>query len=86
MKSCQHAKRLRRCVLRTDSTHILIFITICQFLEMDYTLRMLNSDDAYQIDVIRSKLTRNFAATFDQVQDELVQSLTEFIPMDSGGM
>ena len=53
---------------------------------MDYTLRMLNGDDAYQVDVIRSKLTRNFAATFDQVQDELVQSLTEFIPIDSGGM
>jgi hypothetical protein len=53
---------------------------------MDYTLRMLNSDDAYQVDVIHSKLTRNFAATFDQVQDELVQSLTEFIPIDSGGM
>jgi hypothetical protein len=53
---------------------------------MDYTLRMLNSDDAYQIDVIRSKLTRNLAATFDQIQDELVQSLTEFIPIDSSGM
>ena len=47
---------------------------------------MLNSDDIYHNDVIRSKLTRNFAATFDQVQDELVQSLTEFIPVDSDGM
>jgi len=55
-----------------------------EFLEMDYTLPMLHHDDTYQIGVIRSKLTRNFAATFDQVQDELVQALTEFIPLDSG--
>jgi len=53
---------------------------------MDYTLCMLNGDDTYHNDVIRSKLTRNFAATFDQVQDELVQALTEFIPVGSGGM
>ena len=53
---------------------------------MDYTLPMLNSDDTYETGVIRSKLTRNFAAAFDQVQDELVQALTEFIPVDSGGM
>ena len=53
---------------------------------MDYTLPMLNSDDTYETGVIRSKLTRNFAATFDQVQDELVQALAEFIPVDSGSM
>ena len=53
---------------------------------MDYTLPMLDNDDTYLNDVIRSKLTRNFAATFDQVQDELVQALTESIPVNSGGM
>ena len=47
---------------------------------------MLNRDDTYHNDVIRSKLTRNFAATFDQVQDEIVQALTELIPVGSGGM
>jgi len=53
---------------------------------MDYSLPLLNSDDTYHIGVIRSKLTRNFAATFDRVQDELVQALTELIPVDSSGM
>lgn len=47
---------------------------------------MLNRDDTYHNDVIRSKLTRNFAATFDQVQDEIVQALMELIPVGSGGM
>jgi hypothetical protein len=47
---------------------------------------MLNRDDTYHNDVIRSKLTRNFAATFDQVQDEIVQALTELIPVGSEGV
>ena len=56
-----------------------------QQLGMDYTLRLLNNEDMYQNGVIRSKLTRNIAATFDEVQDELIESLSEFIPMGSDG-
>ena len=52
---------------------------------MDYTLRLLNNEDMYQNGVIRSKLTRNIAATFDEVQDELIESFSEFIPMGSDG-
>jgi hypothetical protein len=37
-------------------------------------------NDTYHRNVIRSKLTRNIAATFDQVNDELVGALGEFIP------
>lgn len=47
---------------------------------MDYTLRLLNNEDMYQSGVIRTKLTRNIAATFDEVQDELIEALSEFIP------
>jgi hypothetical protein len=42
-------------------------------------------DDIYHRTVTRSKLTRNIAATFDQVHDELVGALGNFIPtVDQG--
>ncbi len=42
-------------------------------------------DDSYHRTVIRSKLTRNIAATFDRVHDELVGALGGFIPtVDQG--
>ena len=42
-------------------------------------------DDSYQRNVVRSKLTRNIAATFGPVQDELVGALRDFIPtVDQG--
>jgi len=50
------------------------------FLQSKYTFRYLNMDDSYQRNVIRSKLTRNLAATFDPVHDELVGALRDFIP------
>jgi len=50
-------------------------------MEGDYTFPMLDSGNMYQNHLIRSKLTRNIAITFDQVQDELVQSLAEYIPV-----
>jgi hypothetical protein len=43
-------------------------------------------DDSYQRNVARSKLTRNIAATFDPVHDELVGALREFIPTIDQGM
>lgn len=57
-----------------------------QLIQMDYTLPLLNIEDTYHNRVIRSNLTRNIAITFDQVQDELVQALAEFIPVAGGGM
>ncbi len=43
-------------------------------------------DDSYQRNVVRSKLTRNIAATFDPVHDELVGALRDFIPTIDQGM
>ncbi|KAI0272056.1 cytochrome P450 [Russula aff. rugulosa BPL654] len=49
-------------------------------LQSKYTIRFLNMDDTYHRTVMRSKMTRNIAATFDQVHDELVDALGDFIP------
>jgi hypothetical protein len=57
-----------------------------QFLQSKYTFRYLNMDDSYQRNVVRSKLTRNIAATFDPVHDELVGALRDFIPTIDQGM
>lgn len=43
-------------------------------------------DDSYQRNVVRSKLTRNIAATFDPVHDELIGALRDFIPTIDQGM
>ena len=53
---------------------------------MDHTLRMLNNEDMYQNDVLRTKLTRNIAATFHDVEDELIEALSELIPTGTDGM
>ena len=37
-------------------------------------------NDTFHIDVIRSKLTRNIAATFKDVREELVMAMDDFIP------
>lgn len=44
-------------------------------------------DDDYQTEVIRSKLTRNIAATFKEVREELINTMDDFIPAgkDSNG-
>ena len=47
---------------------------------------MLDREDTYDTIVLRSKLTRNLAAIFEQVNDEIVEALEECIPMSSEGM
>ena len=66
-----------------DSTHT--HNQPCQFLQTDYTLNFLNRDDKYHRAVIRSRLTRNVATTFDQVYDELDGALREYIPATCEG-
>jgi len=57
----------------------------CQFLQLEYTLDLLDMEDGYHMDVIRSKLTRNIEVTFKEVRDELIKSLDATIPMHSDG-
>lgn len=56
-----------------------------QFLHMDCTFDVLNNKDNYHRGVIRSQLTRNITATFDQVYDEVVGALRDCIPKSSEG-
>ncbi|KAH9061886.1 cytochrome P450 [Lactarius vividus] len=49
--------------------------------QFEYTLDLLKIDDDYHTDVIRSKLTRNIAVTFDEVRDEIIRSFDSSIPV-----
>ena len=42
---------------------------------------MLNPKDGYSTDVIRSKLTRDVAATFKDLREELVMAMDDLIPV-----
>ena len=53
---------------------------IIQFLQPEYTLDVLNPEDRYTTDVIRSKLTHNMAVIFKDVHEELVMAMDDFIP------
>ena len=46
---------------------------------------VLDSDNMYHVDIIRTKLTRNIADTFKEVRDELVRSLDASIPARGDG-
>jgi hypothetical protein len=43
------------------------------------------SDD-YHTDIIRSKLTRNIATTFNEVREELIMAVDDFIPTHEDSM
>ena len=51
-----------------------------QSLQPEYTLDFLNDEDTYSTDVIRSKLTRDVAATFKEVREEFVMAMDDLIP------
>lgn len=57
-----------------------------QFIQPEYTLDLLNMNDEYHTDVIRSKLTRNIAVTFKEVREELVSALDDFLPTSDDSM
>jgi len=46
---------------------------------------LLDWDNRYHVDIIRTKLTRNIATTFEEVRDELVRSLEASIPVHGDG-
>ncbi|KAH9042739.1 cytochrome P450 [Lactarius pseudohatsudake] len=68
--------------LRKASDDVLsINASAIEFLQADYTLDLLDMNSDYHADVIRAKLTRNIAATFKDVRDELLRSLDASIPV-----
>ncbi|KAI0277137.1 cytochrome P450 [Russula aff. rugulosa BPL654] len=58
---------------------------ITEFLQPEYTLNLLNIKDDYHTDIIRSKLTRNIAATFNEVREELIMAMDDLIPTHDDG-
>jgi hypothetical protein len=46
---------------------------------------LLNLADSYHTDIIRSKLTRNIAATFGEVREELVLAFDDLIQTRDDG-
>ncbi|KAI0000304.1 cytochrome P450 [Russula vinacea] len=53
---------------------------INEALQVEYTTDLLNQDDMFHADVVRSKLTRNTAATFKEVRKELLVAMDDLIP------
>jgi hypothetical protein len=60
--------------------HHLILIGTIKFLQPEYTLDLLNMDDQFHTEIIRSKLTRNIAVTFKEVREELIMGMDDLIP------
>ncbi|KAJ3839330.1 cytochrome P450 [Lentinula raphanica] len=52
---------------------------IGEFMQSDYTLGKAARVDTYQIDVVRTSLTRNLGAKFDELRDEIKAALAEEI-------
>ena len=68
---------------RTLDSHSYRFF---QYLQSEYTLDLLELDNEYHVDVIRSNLTRSITDTFKEVHDELIKSLDASIPVHGDGM
>ena len=53
--------------------------------QAEYTLDLLNEEDEYHTDIIRSQLTRNIANTFKEVREELIVAMDDLIPTREDG-
>jgi hypothetical protein len=58
--------------------------TMNEFIQPEYTLDFLDNDDQYHTEIIRSKLTRNIAATFNEVREEIIMAMDDLIPTHEG--
>ena len=66
--------------VRQPATVELILIRIIQLLQSKYTMSLLNPNDEYHVDIVRSQLTRNIAATFKEVREELIMAMDDLVP------
>ena len=66
--------------VRPRANEELILTWIIQLLQTKYTLKVLNAKDGYHVDIVRSQLTRNIAATFKEVREELIMAMDDLIP------
>lgn len=54
-------------------------------MQSDYTLGMPARVDTYQVEVVRTPLTRNLAARFDDLRDEIKAAFADEIPAKGKG-
>ena len=54
-------------------------------MQLEYTVDLLNGNDYYHTDIIRSKLTRNIDGGFKEVREELVMAMGDLIPTHEHG-
>jgi hypothetical protein len=50
-----------------------------------YTLDLLNEDDNFHADVMRSQLTRNNATIFKEFREELIMAMDDQVPAHEDG-
>jgi hypothetical protein len=62
-----------------------ILIRIIQLIQAKYTLDLLDENDEYHTDIIRSQLTRNIANTFKDVREELIMAMDDLISTREDG-
>jgi len=68
-------------IKKAPEDHLSFRVSVRDLLQSEYTMDVLELDNPYHIDIIRTKLTRNIGVIFEQVRDELVRSLDASIPM-----
>lgn len=56
-----------------------------QTLHVDYTMGPAIAQNPYHIPIVRQQLTRNLAALFPSVREELAQAFSDNIPIDGDG-
>ena len=78
--SCPQVNHRKKSVGASVENGELILIWIIQLIQSEYTLDLLNVNDEYHTDVIRSQLTRNIANTFKDVREELIMAMDDLIP------
>jgi hypothetical protein len=60
---------------------VFILMRISQAIQAEYTLRILDPSDKYSTNIIRSKLMRDVAATFNETREELAMAMDDFFPI-----
>ncbi|KAF8270427.1 cytochrome P450 [Lactarius quietus] len=68
-------------VKKTPEDHLSFNVPVWEFLQVEYTMPLLDWNNLYHVDIIRTKLTRNIAVIFEKVRDELARSLDASISM-----
>ncbi len=49
-------------------------------LQAEYTMKQLDANVMYHVNIIRSQLTQNVAVTFKEVREELIMAMEDLIP------